>query len=887
MYKPVSPLPTPQPEGFCPAAFANPSKDCWPTYAWVWNAPLSQEEIRSQLDDMYDAGIRNTYVIPEPPEFRPDIMPTQLSPAYLSPQYMSLFRYAADYAHSKGMLFWIYDEGGWPSGMASGLTVKDHPELEIRKLVQSSRRLAAGEEYRPADEVIAAFTAERQRIDLSQPYISAHGEEILEFSPQIQHFENNPYPDLLNPESTLRFIQVTHERYRETASDLFGSTIPYAFTDEPKVANPPWTPGLAEDFRREVGYDIRDYLPALCNDEDLSPQEQQVRIDFFNWWSRRFSINYFGQLQSWCRENNLLSVGHVAGDDRTDGSAIYGFGHILRTLRKFDIPGVDAILRQIFPQRPDTFLYGFSGAKMPMGTNHFFPRFASSAASQTGSRRSLTESFAVYGNGITYDQMRYITGFQMVRGINLLNAMTISYGRHDYLMAAERPNFVPADPGYYDAKGFLQSTARLSYLLALGNPGIDTALYLPIRDLWAGKASMERAQESFDQAGFALEAAPCGFDILDDDFLQEALLSGGSLSMGLARYKTVVLPDCAFLPESSRERLEAFIRQGGRVVQLSETGLPTSPVSGAAVLPLSQLAGYVSPTAQVICLETDGNVEPVHPGDPGIRVLKRLLPDGQGGEGVLYYVFNEALATQYCTLRFASALPCFRLDPEEGVVRRLTGAPVCRRTAEGHTDLDLVLCSGESAVLYFTGGQLESVEEDSFRIQSPSQSLELHSFTLAKTMEMRIGEHAFEVEHPKSIPMPAQLGDWRTLLGDSFSGDAVYETTFSLPDGWSDAQQFFLSLGEVRYSCQVFLNGESQGVLWAAPYRCRLDKKLLKPVNRLQIRVSNTAANQYCSAPSLEQWTVNELGPYHSPALVFEKDSLPSGLYGPVTVSCI
>ncbi len=31
---------------------------------------------------------------------------------------------------SKGLLFWIYDEKGYPSGKAGGLTLRDHPEYE-------------------------------------------------------------------------------------------------------------------------------------------------------------------------------------------------------------------------------------------------------------------------------------------------------------------------------------------------------------------------------------------------------------------------------------------------------------------------------------------------------------------------------------------------------------------------------------------------------------------------------------------------------------------------------------------------------------------------------------------------------------------------------------
>jgi len=45
-------------------------------------------------------------------------MPTDLAPEYLSPEYPELYAYAMRRAGELGMLCWLYDEGGWPSGGA-------------------------------------------------------------------------------------------------------------------------------------------------------------------------------------------------------------------------------------------------------------------------------------------------------------------------------------------------------------------------------------------------------------------------------------------------------------------------------------------------------------------------------------------------------------------------------------------------------------------------------------------------------------------------------------------------------------------------------------------------------------------------------------------------
>ena len=64
--------------------FMSPDVSNAPVYIWVWNDICTREIIDEQLAEMQRLGIRAFYILPEPKEFRPDSMPTNLSPEYLT-----------------------------------------------------------------------------------------------------------------------------------------------------------------------------------------------------------------------------------------------------------------------------------------------------------------------------------------------------------------------------------------------------------------------------------------------------------------------------------------------------------------------------------------------------------------------------------------------------------------------------------------------------------------------------------------------------------------------------------------------------------------------------------------------------------------------------------
>ena len=82
----------------------------------------------------------------------------------------------------------------------------------------------------------------------------------------------------------------------------------------------------------------------------------------------------------------------------------------------------------------------------------------------------------------------------------------------------------------------------------------------------------------------------------------------------------------------------------------------------------------------------------------------------------------------------------------------------------------------------------------------------------------------------------AELGDWRAVLGEDFSGDACYRTSFR-HDG---SEVALLDLGKVNYACEVKLNGKSLGMKMLPPFVFDIRGKLRRGINRLEVVVTNT-----------------------------------------------
>jgi hypothetical protein len=878
-----------------------------------------------------------------------------LEPDYFSGEYLKLWRAAVDYAASKGMRFWLYDEDGWPSGSAGQAVVKENPELVQKYLQKTEIVLKAGEAYIVKDGVLAAFKNKKR---ITDKYIAESDTVITEFSIGIAKGHVN-YPDILNPETTRKFIRLTHEKTKEVMQENIGSTMKIAFTDEPSTGKIGFTDDLFKMFYERYGYDLCDYLPALFDPRDIDEDEIKARQDYYELVAELLANNYFMMLKNWCADNGMLSSGHLGGENDVLGciKGSSGFYQPLRMLRCFDIPGVDAIWRQIFPKPAE-----YRNGKVE-GENKFFPRYASSAANQNGSNTSVTESYAVYGAGLTYAQMRYVQNFQFVRGINLLNIMNMTYGHVDFLMGGLRPSFTPLMPGANDIAEFNLHSARLTYLLTAGRPCVETAVYMPFRDFWADKANSLRTADEFEKIGFAIERMQGNFDVIDDDLIlavSEDEIAHGILRSGYANYKTIYMPSCKYIPDEVKQRLAVFIKGGGVVYELKGG---KQAIEGSILFKMDQISSLVKPV--------------VRSSSDKIRAIKRLTDNGE-----LYFIYNEGfesvkteiafpigstseLATGLINEMTSNSLNEYPGNTSKEYLNESSNATLSECPSESLSELQRKLSceslseslnkseiyefdtvTGEIRItenIVKCGEIVLSIELQSgeghcyllgkfdgkydFNLQHEQIVTrilcEISDFTFRRLREFVIGEHNYISREINEEPQKVKLGKWPAP--EDFSGDVLYTATFKFPETLSVPEAFAtlansktpadpttfasyitpesltipeictvskinmkrlkLDLGEVKYSCETFLNGKSLGIRCMPPYSYEFDATLLqKGSNLLEIRVSNTAANQFVHTKSFDKWNKVQMGPYHKLELTYEAESLNSGLYGSVRI---
>lgn len=828
---------------FSENAFYNPPASVAPVYAWCWNAMPTREQTDRDLEEFRRQGIKALYILPEPQSFSPAGIPTTFSVEYLGREYMEAYTYAIERAIAMGFGIWLYDECGWPSGGAGGKVLLRHPEYAKRYLAVRKEIHSGGETYRekPGETAFAYDGA-----PIADGHVFGGTTEITVYYSERDFFSRPgrpDCPDILLREATEEFIRLTHEAYKSRLGTHFGSAIQAMFTDEPTGPRPvPFRKELEEEFQRRKGYSIRPYLPELAGNRPPQGKAAEAVIAWFDMCSELFCKNFMEPCRTWCEANQLSFLGHLDIDHKPDGSVQGGNFNIMRAMRGFDVPGIDVIWRQIFPCERKYYLDNI------WGENRFFPRYASSAAAQTGSPHAITESFGVFGNGMTFDQMRYVFNFQAIRGVNILNAMLLPYGDDKaFQMVGEPPFLKEKFACYADLKYFNAYEQRLMYITGLGQNVADTALYIPIRDFYVNLQDSEYCKE-YDKTGFRMEDTQIPFDIFDDDVILRAdrdLLAQGIIAMGNARYTTLVVTSCRYMRRDVKALLEEFIDGGGRVIAVR--GFDTFCLPGAEVV--EEITEAVRSPLRFL-----GDTK-------GIRLMQRRAENAD-----IYCISNENFRTAQVALEVR----------EDVLLVNITDGTITKPAVENGV-LRFSLESGELYALVYCRDKTAAEDAKSYS----SEVVLDGAFTIQRTKQFVIGELESFNRLLDEVLQPIRLGDWRDFAGKDYSGSCAYKTKFQMAEIGADA---LLDLGDVRYTAEVILNGSSLGVRVMPPYTYPIGAAELKPENELEIRVTNTAANAYYYTKSFDKWPKWMLTPYYEKSQLFHKESLFGGLYGPVRI---
>lgn len=610
---------------------------------WGWEGPMDIETIRHDLDSIKTKGFRSVifeagYGLPY---------------EYLSDAWFEGIRTGVMEAKARGLKVWIIDEGKYPSGFAGGKFSKEKPEMRMKALLTLETfrvhrgEVLVGKEVHPdafSAVAVSLSGAANRTVEIKNGKIDftaglddwdillvgadyRTGQTRAVNNPTRGKDTSNSICDYLSPEAVRQFIDWTHEQYKKYIGEEFGKTVLGFRGDEPDFAYMPWTPNMVQEFTSRKGYDPTPYFASLLT-ANPTAKEKKFKADFWDVWSELFAVNFFKQQADWCEENGLAHITHL-NNDHNMPVCIRMEGSMFRDLSKVQIPGIDAIWNQIWPE-----------------TVNDFPKFASSISHVYGKPRTFSESFAAYNIPPSIPQAKYAVDYQVVRGINFFEFM--------FWMAGSKHANWMTDPAM---KGLNDYTNRATYLMSLGTPGARVAVYYPTSTFWLGNQSVN--PDLVNMAQILLKHQK-DFDWVDDDAFSEALTVGSGFLSNRSgqKYYTLIIPSSDAITASAWEKIQEFAKRGGKVLFWGRRPhlLVDRTFMDAGVLPLMDKCleePAVEWTATVASAMPEPEMKLVierpavaprnrqavpqeEPATNAVRYTRRVMPDGD-----LYFLFNE------------------------------------------------------------------------------------------------------------------------------------------------------------------------------------------------------------------------------------------------------
>jgi hypothetical protein len=490
-------------------------------------------------------------------------------------------------AKAAGMSLWLYDECGYPSGSARDLTLRGHPEWAARGLLVAETNVTGGASVSlalpPGRLVLAAALPRRNGVialeeakDLTASavigqlvwqapagewFVVAMTDDLLYEGTHaaVSLAFKKPCIDLLTPEPTARFIEVTHERYAEKLGKDLGSVFVATFTDEPSLQNYwmrpmpyrvlPWSLTIAQEFKKRRGRELLPLLPALV--AEAGPAGAKARYDFWNTVGELVSENYFGQLQTWCRKHGLDSGGHLLMEEGLVGHVPL-YGDFFRCARRLDAPSIDC-LTSLPPEVP------WFIARLISSIADLEERPVTMCEVSDHSQRHRPKGDERPIRLVTEDEIRGTCNRLVWGGINTL---TSYYAFKD--LTDDQLRRLNTHIG------------RCQTLLRGGRQVSDIAVLYPIESVWpkfvpayhgaTSETSARRVESVFDGVSSALYGANRDFAYVDARALREAKVKGGALTHNALSWRVLVLPATDTLPLAAWENVARFWRKGGAVI---------------------------------------------------------------------------------------------------------------------------------------------------------------------------------------------------------------------------------------------------------------------------------------------------------------------------------
>jgi len=643
-----------------------------------------------------------------------------------------------------------------------------------------------------------------------------------------------------------------------------------------------WCAHMPEAFAKRHGYELNDHIQALFGTVDDKDRASRIKYDC-RLTAAELHREFIETWAAWARSRGMLTR------DQAHGAP----ANILDVYAAVDIPETEMFGSPEFP------IPGFRHDERFTREGDSDPRIcriASSAAhvahapgSQLVSAESCTW-MREHWHG-TLGQIKLEMDLFFLAGINHVIYHGSCYSAKDapwpgwFFYASTKADW--RNSIWQDMPLLNDYIARCQSVLQAGEPANDVLVYWPIHDLWMDpegllqQLTVHRKAWIDDQRIGAiatlLDKEGYAFDFVSDRLLDRIHCHDGKLHAPGGTYQVVLVPQCRFMPASTLKRLSALARQGATVI--FEQGLPKDVPGygglnqGRALLATAKkrLGAAVIAKDALPALKQAG-VKRETLTDHGLRYIRRKTDNAHW-----YFLANHTKADFQGWLELAVPYASAILhDPMTGASFAL---PIQAKAGERRLYIDIA--AGESLVIQAARSQLKA---------KPYTPIK----TAGKAIVLAGKWHVEFIKGGPDLPKAYSsdsLACWTNAPDEramAFAGTARYSLTYDLPYDAS-ADDYVLELGDVRESARVRINGKQAAALFALPMRARVGQYLRRGVNRIEIDVTNLAANRIRDLELRKvNWKVMRDANIVTPAYKPFDGSIwpiqPSGLLGPVSL---
>lgn len=488
---------------------------------WSWNDELEPEKLKAQIKWMHEQGIGGFFMHAR----------GGLKTEYLSERWHECVKACTEYANELGMESWAYDENGWPSGFAGGKLLED----------ESNRDCEVFYEIGAYDEkAVVSYVDDGERL-----IRTTSGDNVI----NVYVRRSASTADILNPEVVDKFIALTHEEYkkRDAEHGLMGF-----FTDEPQYFrwNTPYTVVMDDYFKAHYGKSVIDELGLLFF------EREGYRTFRYRYWKamQTLMLESFGKkIYEWCEKNGYSLTGHYV-QEQCLADQMMCCGGVMPFYEYMQVPGIDWLGRTT--------------------ANCVTPRQLGSVAAQLGKKLTLTETFACTGWDATPLELKKIADFQYVAGANRMCQHLLPYSERGQRKRDYPSHFSSVNP--WINKGFREFNdyyTRLTDLLSGSKEQARVGVFQTIRSAYFDwkrkefKSSVKPLDDSYSAVSEELTERQIAFHYLDETIMaRHAKVNGATLEVGECAYDYIIFPLCYTMDVSTKELLEQYCANGGRVL---------------------------------------------------------------------------------------------------------------------------------------------------------------------------------------------------------------------------------------------------------------------------------------------------------------------------------